>query len=291
MLALLVLSVAAVSAQYGSGPSNNPPAQSYPSNPVYYPPAVYDSVYYDYSSREHKKCPKLKTFLGELPGIPAEAFYPPVIRYAKYDGKWTALVACDRDTRNINMLFARHNKSQDIRKTHLVALGTTAGITLKCDRDERRFKGTVLDLTDTYPTGDFSKTEEITQLTCLGLDKTAIGLITEVVIKGLAIDVIEFINDNYLVPPTRKKREAVDEPTASTGAPAAAITEKVKATEAVTEAKVEAAAVTTQATIKKTDAAATDAEVANTEAPVVATTERPSKQLGKLLGQIFGQRS
>uniref|UniRef100_A0A1I7U777 Uncharacterized protein n=1 Tax=Caenorhabditis tropicalis TaxID=1561998 RepID=A0A1I7U777_9PELO len=309
MLVVLAISLAVstVSAQYGGGAANNPPAAqpSYSSNNIYYPPAVYDSHYWDYSSRERddKQCPQLTTYVGEFPGIPDEAFYPPVIRYVKYGRRRTALIACDRSVKSINILFARYNSSRDIRKSHLVALGSTAGVTLSCDRDERRYEGIVIDLKDnnTANGGDFSKKVEITQLTCLGLDKTVVGIVAELGVKLLANNVAAYMDERDFFGPAaaaRKKREAVADET-----PVAETTETPEVTENVTEGAVE----TTQAAVQNTDvpSVVTENVVQNTDAPAAVTDSNTSgsaaapapgtaeaikasiANLGKILGQIF----
>ncbi|PIC26950.1 hypothetical protein B9Z55_019363 [Caenorhabditis nigoni] len=308
MLVFLALSVAvsAVSASYGSGSSYNRP--SYSSNPVYYPPAVYDSHYWDYSSRErhHKECPKITTFAGQLPGIPAEAFYPPVIRYVKYGKNVHALISCDKDPKNVNFLFARHNSSRDVRQTNLIAMGSTAGVVVKCDRDERRYEGVAIDL---YDTDDFSKTVDVTQVTCMGLDQSAVGLILELAVREFSseifafMDFVDFFNTGVpAVPdlPVRRKRDVSE---VSTSAPAEETTDApttgADANNEVTETPSAAAAVTDEATENSTAGSADVSEAAKsdvtdapdtTEAPAHGSPEavkQAAAKLGAILGRIF----
>ncbi|CAA98439.1 Uterine Lumin Expressed/locailized [Caenorhabditis elegans] len=317
MLVVLAISLAvtAVCAQYGSGPANNPPASSYSSN-VYYPPPVYGSVYWDYDSgsreHRHKQCPRLRAYVGEFPGIPEEAFYPPIIRYVKYNRKVTALVVCDRDEKNLNFLFARHNKTRDVRSASVVAIGSTAGVTLVCNRDDRRYEGFVIDMNAT--TNGFSKKIEITQLTCLGLDKTIIGLPVEHGVQQLAQKIQEILEDDFFVPviPSRRKRQAggatansaesTTEAADTESTTEAAATETPAAESTTTEASATDAAATEASA---TDAAATEGAVTKaaagvteesaTEVITVATTpaspdaalNNAINELGKILGQVF----
>ncbi|EGT55310.1 hypothetical protein CAEBREN_15524 [Caenorhabditis brenneri] len=304
MLAFLALSVAitTVSAQYGA--ANSPPAAqpSYSSN-VYYPPVIYDSHYWDYGSRErhHKECPKLTTYVGSFPGIPDEAFYPPVIRYIKEGRKTTALVVCDRNVKNFNGLFARRNSSVDIRAAYFVALGTTAAFTLTCNRDERRYEGLVVDLADP---DDFSKKVEVTQVTCVGLDKTPIGLEIEQGLPGLVLTIQGALEVLYTPAPGRKKREAAEEVTEtpeSPEVPESVVTESApENTEAPTEVNEE----TTVTIVENTEVpeTATEEVSQNTEGPVevegstqasepapgsVEAIKAALKKLGEALGKLF----
>ncbi|UMM35251.1 hypothetical protein L5515_007969 [Caenorhabditis briggsae] len=317
MLVFLALSVAvsAVSATYGSGSTYNRP--SYSSNPVYYPPAVYDSHYWDYSSRErhHKECPKITTFAGQLPGIPAEAFYPPVIRYVKYGRNVHALISCDKDPKNVNFLFARHNSSRDVRQTNLIAMGSTAGVVVKCDRDERRYEGIAIDL---YDEDDYSKTVDVTQVTCMGLDNSAIGLLLELAVREFSTEIFAFMNfvDFFntgvpaapVIPPVRRKRDVSD---VSTSAPAEETANDItaEATDApttgaaanneVTETPSAPAAVTDKDTENSTAASDDVSEAAKydvtdapdtTEAPAPGSPEavkQAAAKLGAILGRIF----
>ncbi|KAF1749956.1 hypothetical protein GCK72_016501 [Caenorhabditis remanei] len=296
MLAFLALSVAVatVSAQYGSGPSNNPPApNTYSSNNVYYPPVVYDSNYWDYSrERNHKQCPKLRTYVGEFPSVPDEAFYPPIIRYVKDGKKVTAMVVCDRNVKNFNVLFGRNGSETDIRFAPFLAMGNTAGITLKCDRDERRFEGLAVDL----GTPDFSRKVQITQLTCLGLDKTQIGLDAQGGLISFAYGIGAMLNGLDFFAPTigRKKREAVETPATDAPEPVTGVpTEKVAETTVVVTA-VKSGSETTKVVVQTTEAPAvssgsdTATEAATTPAPgSLAALKAAGERLGKVFGRIF----
>ncbi|CAL2045028.1 unnamed protein product [Caenorhabditis brenneri] len=304
MLAFLALSVAVttVSAEYGA--ANNPPAAqpSYSSN-VYYPPVIYDSHYWDYGSRErhHKECPKLTTYVGSFPGIPTEAFYPPVIRYIKEGKKTTALVVCDRNVKNFNGLFARYNSSVDIRAAHFVALGTTAAFTLTCNRDERRFEGLVVDMADLV---DFSKKVEITQVTCVGLDKTPVGLkVEEIIREDLILPIASALND-LLATTGRKKREAPEDVTETSETPEVPESNATESAPENTEAPTEVNEETTVTIVENTEApeTATEEVSQNTEGPVevegstaapepapgsVEAIKAALKKLGEALGKLF----
>uniref|UniRef100_A0A8R1DQD5 Major sperm protein n=1 Tax=Caenorhabditis japonica TaxID=281687 RepID=A0A8R1DQD5_CAEJA len=264
MLSLFAISfvVASASAQYGAS-NSAPSAGSYP---VYYPPFIHHSYWSSSSSesreRHHRKCPKLQTYLGTLPGVPEQAFYPPVIRYARYGREETALVVCDRDEKSLNILFARRNSSRDLRTANIAAFGTTAGTTLTCDRRRRRYVGTVLNFEN--PT-NYQGDREITQFVCLGLDKVpVVGLTVDALNKQIALvvkSVIAASSDS-----TRKKREVADEEaqTSTTAQPEETTTEEVEVVEKEEEKEEETTTETTS-----TEAAVTkDAETTTTEAEV-----------------------
>ncbi|CAI2355003.1 unnamed protein product [Caenorhabditis sp. 36 PRJEB53466] len=269
MLALLAVSLAVttVTAQYGA--SNDAPASSYPTGPIYAPPIVFDDRYWEFDSRErhHKKCPDLRTYLGTLPGIPEQAFYPPIIRYARFGRTLTALVVCDRDPKNTNVLFARRNETRDIRSARVAAFGTTAGLSLTCDRNERRYIGTVIDSTES----DFSNDVKITQFTCLGLNNVPfVGLQVELTNKEIA----QIISGVLAASGTRRKREAVEEATTEAVTDAATDAATDVTTDATTDAATDAA---TDVTTDVTTDAATDATTdAATNAATDAATDAPA---------------